>query len=226
MQNLIRLKTRNLDIITEGDSIMYKDEIKGLTIEGFDFGKGTTIGEHLLGCFLVADNINLSHLAREDETTIRRRLRKIALFHDIGKSDQARNTGYHPIDSFLWLKENRDDFNDDMLYAIINHGFAEWYLREANLEIRFIYNECIYGLCLTDDALMYLAFLEYIDSVTSNKGVVCSIARREKYIKSKYGNNSREAVAFRLTQDWLLEECTQYLSDTMIKDILKYKNRI
>ena len=205
---------------------MEKDEIKGLTIEGFDFGKGTTIGEHLLGCFLVADNINLSHLTREDETTIRRRLRKIALFHDIGKSDQARNTGYHPIDSFLWLKENRDDFNDDMLYAVINHGFAEWYLREADLEKRFIYNECVYGLCLTDDALMYLALLEYIDSITSNKGVMCSITRREEYIKSKYGNNSREAVAFRLMQDWLLEECTKYLSDTMIKDILKYKNRI
>ena len=32
MQNLMRLKTRNLDIITEGDSIMNKDETKGLDV--------------------------------------------------------------------------------------------------------------------------------------------------------------------------------------------------
>ena len=226
MQNLMRLKTRNLDIITEGDSTMDKNEVKGLTIEGFDFEKGAKIGEHLLGCFLVADNLNLSHLARADEKVIRRRLRKIALFHDIGKSNQARKTGYNPIDSFLWLKENRDDFNDDMLYAVISQGFTEWYLRGVDLGKKTIYNECVYELCVTDDAMMYLALLEYIDSITSEKGVICSIARSEECIKSKYGDSSREVVAFRLTQDWLLEECTQYLSDTMIKDILKYKNRI
>jgi HD superfamily phosphodiesterase len=107
-----------------------------------------------------------------------------AILHDIGYGSNINHNNFHPVDGYLYLKEQ--GWDRDICLLVLHHSFSEASAEYSRQDLIQYYNENELS-SIQSEALMVLS---YSDILTASNGEETTILSRYENIKERYGESS------------------------------------